>query len=221
MEKPINPNSRDAQAMSSDQADDQPDGRDSELLAQLAALPKSMAPTNDAWQRIASRIYAEKAGFDPYSRTVIGSQTASIGRGWLALAASLLLVVTSVVVLQSGTGVQTPADQPLAINAQDGLLLNEQGARVPAASIEREYQAAFKEFQTVELSNAPSELAVSPRIQQDWELMQQLERELLAALELQPENPWLLQKLTHLRSRQLQLLHVIADSGQPPGGNLI
>lgn len=221
MEKPINPNFSGAEVQLKDLEKASGDSHDIALLAQLAALPKSIQPANDAWQRIASRIDSEAAGFGPSSNAGNHSRAASSGRGWLALAASLLLAVISGVLIRTGTDVQQPADQPLAINSQDGLFLNEQGARVPATSIEREYQAAFKELLTRGFAQAPVALAASPEIQQDWELMQQLERELLAALELQPENRWLLQKLMQLRSRQLQLLRVIADSGQLPGGNLI
>jgi hypothetical protein len=67
----------------------------------------------------------------------------------------------------------------------------------------------------------PAAQAAAPEILQDWELMRQLESELRLALEQEPDNSFLLQKLISLRARQLQLLHLIADSGRLPGGNLI
>jgi len=212
-------------------ADAPEDSTDAGLLAQLGALPKSMAPRHDPWQRIAARIEHERAGSRASGGHGQNARSATFGRGWLALAASLWLVATSVVLLRPDSGAPPQAGQPQVAASQQRPLLNEQGVRVPATAIEREYQAAFREFLAMEFSQAPASLAAGTEIQQagiqkaglqkDWALMQRVEAELLIALEQEPQNPWLLQKLTHLRSRQLQLLHAIADSGHRPQGNPI
>jgi len=191
----------------------QNDERDESLLKELAALPKSRQPEHDVWQEISTRIASEQV-------EAIQSKNSPI-RGWLALAASVLLVAISSAFIMNGIELSAPAVQPTAEVRTDHLPLNEIGARVPASSLEREYQAAFREF--VRLDPANSGLAGIERaaIQQDWQLMQQLEQELKAALELEPENPWLAQRLLHLRAHQLQLLRTIADSGHLPGRNLI
>ena len=189
------------------------DDRDESLLKGLAALPKSRRPDHDAWPEICRRIASEKV--DP-----IASKGSNM-RGWLALAASLLLVAVSSVFMMNGYESSLPGGQPAAEARSDHLPLNEIGARVPANLLEREYQAAFKEFVRLDLVNAGAAGDERKALQKDWQLMQKLERELKAALELEPENPWLAQRLLHLRERQLQFLRVIADAGPVPGGNLI
>ncbi len=191
----------------------QNDVRDESLLRDLAALPKSRQPEHDVWQDISSRIAREKVDRDVSKN--------SSRRGWLALAASVLLVAISSVFMTNGVELSAPAAQPTADIRTDHLPLNEIGARVPANSLEREYQAAFREYVRLDLAHAGSAGIEREAIQQDWQLMQQLEQELKAALELQPENPWLAQRLLQLRAHQLQLLRTIADTGHEPGRNLI
>jgi hypothetical protein len=227
MDKPHNPDFVNAANMPGERLDNA-------LLEQLAALPKSIAPQNDPWLQIAARIEHERAGSSGSHGQ--NSRNATFGRGWLALAASLLLVLTSLALLKPSSDSPAAGGQPQVAAKEQHPLLNEQGARVPATAIEREYQAAFREFVAMELSQGPAGLAAGTEIRQaglqqaglqkaefqkDWALMQRVEAELLVALELEPQNPWLLQRLMHLRSRQLQLLHAIADSGHRPQGNPI
>jgi len=187
--------------------------RDESLLKNLAALPKSMQPEHDVWQEISRRIANQEID--------AGIRNNSSRRGWLALAASLMLMAISSVFMMNGFELSTPANQPTAEVKSNHLPLNEAGARVPANSLEREYQAAFREFVRLDLVRAGSPGLDREAIQQDWQLMQQLEQELKAALELEPENPWLAHRLLKLRAHQLQLLRVIADTGPSPGRNLI
>jgi hypothetical protein len=223
MEKPINSGSGSGQAHDpfADSVNDLAGGNDVELLKNLAALPRSIQPANDPWQQIASRIANEQAGFGKSGKSGKRSWIAHSGKGWLALAASLMMAVISYVFVSNGNDFAEPELQPLAIQSEPGLMLNEQGARVPVTSIELEYQAAFREFSTLKYTPVPAAQAAAPEILQDWELMRQLESELRLALEQEPDNSFLLQKLISLRARQLQLLHLIADSGRLPGGNLI
>jgi len=187
------------------------DSRDAGLVKELAALPRSMQPENDAWGAIANRIAS--------GAVEKGANRNSSMRGWLALAASLMLVAVSSLFIQRGGETQQPANQPFA--AAEPLRLNEWGVRVPASSVELEYQAAFREYLGLNLAHTKPGGLAREDVQQDWLLMQRLEQELLAALELEPENLWLAQRLMQLRASQLNFLRVIADSGQLPGRNLI
>lgn len=189
------------------------DERDKSLLKDLATLPRSRQPEHDVWQEISSRIASEKV-------LAIQSKNSPM-RGWLALAASVLLVAISSAFIMNGIELSEPAVHPTAEVRTDHLPLNEIGARVQANSLEREYQAAFREFVRRDLAQSGAAGIERAAIQQDWQLMQQLEQELKAALEMEPENPWLAQRLLQLRAHQLQLLRTIADSGHVPGRNLI
>lgn len=206
----------------------QTDERDENLLKQLAALPRSRRPDHDAWQEISIRIGHEKSmriagekSMRIAGEEVDGSASTNPAmRGWLALAASVLLVAVSSVFMMNSSELSAPAVQPMAEVRTDQLFLNEIGARVPANSLEREYQAAFREFVRLDVAHAGPTAIERAAIQQDWQLMLQLEQKLKAALQLEPENPWLAQRLRKLRAQQLQLLRVSTDTGLLPGRNL-
>ena len=85
--------------------------------------------------------------------------------------------------------------------------------------VEREYQAAFREFVAVGAVDINSPNLVGETFKQSWQLMQQLEADLQAALLQEPGNLLLQQRLMQLRVHQLRLLHVIA--GQGPRRNLL
>lgn len=193
------------------------DEREEGLLKDLAALPRSRQPEHDAWQQIASRIANEKAS----ERVDRSESFRPAMRGWLALAASVLLLVASSVFVMNGSDLSAPSSERTAQAGSDQQLLSEIGARVPADSLEREYQAAFKEFVRLEMTQSGPSADEREAIQQDWQRMLQLEQELQAALAQEPENPWLAQRLRKLRAHQLQLLRVSTDTGEQPGSNLI
>ena len=191
--------------------------REENLLKELAALQRSRQPEHDAWQQIASRIASKKASEKVDSSTSIKPAM----RGWLALAASVLLLVASSVFVMNGSDLSAPSAERTAEAGSDQQFLNEIGARVLADSLEREYQAAFREFVRLDRAQAWPSANERVAIQQDWQLMLQLEQELQAALEREPENPWLAQRLRKLRAHQLQLLRVSTDTGLLPGSNMI
>ena len=200
-----------------------PDGDDDVLLGQLSSLPRAVTPDNDPWDRIEQRILAADAG----DRQTVQPRS----RAWLAVAASFLLVAVSVVfVAQNSISVKpgsTPTAEglapvnPAAALNQQAKMLNERGTQVPALSLEREYQAAFREFRSMEAVAELQTNEMDEGLLLSWEEMERVERALLMALEKNPGNRMLLQRLTKLRARQLQFLHLIADSGQAPGSKLI
>ena len=193
---------------------------DAALLHDLAALPKAIAPAQDQWQHISQRIAGDASG----NTSALPSVHEYARRNWLALAASVLLVAVTGFFVMQAVQIQTPAPVTVADSSNKNTqqtAVAETIVRWPTSSVEREYQAAFREFVSLD----PSKLAVSVQTRtamvQDWELMQQLERDLSMALEQEPENPLLLDRWLQLRASQLQLLHVIAETGQWPGRTLI
>jgi len=200
----------------------EPGGDDAVLLEQLSSLPKAVRPGNDPWDRIEQRIMASNTE---------GQQTVQPkSRAWLSVAASFLLVAVSVVfVAQNSVSVNpgpAPGRESLApvipavASNQQANMLNERGARIPAIALEREYQAAFREFRSMEAVSEFQALEMDEDLLLSWQEMEKVERALLMALQENPGNRMLLQRLTKLRARQLQFLHLIADSGQAPGSKL-
>jgi hypothetical protein len=195
---------------------------DAVLIKQMSFLPKAISPNNDPWAKIEQRILASR------SASKQADQPGS--RAWLAVAASLMLVAVSVVfVVQNSVPTHSGA-APLAESAPDddsasvnhqASLLNERGARIPALSIEREYQAAFREFRGMEAVADLQPLEMDAGLVLGWEEMQKVESALKLALDQDPGSSMLVHRLAKLRARQLQFLHSIADSGMAPGSNLI
>jgi hypothetical protein len=193
-----------------------------------------MQPAHDPWQQISQQISqagsTERPGRRPGPWHDGAHQLARdkfnfgafAGRTWLALAASVMLVAVSSVFVMQSAELQTPASQPVA-NVDDPLpaMAESTIAYRPTTSLEREYQAAFREFVRLDLSEASVSANTRAAMLQDWELMQKLEQDLLVALEQEPENSLLLDRWMQLRASQLQLLHVIAETGQLPGRTLI
>lgn len=193
------------------------DDGDMALLRELAALPKAIHPAHDPWQKISQRIAA-----GPSSRSSAEQPGQFFaGKAWLALAASIALVAVSSFFILQTSGSKVPEHQPVAINEDQHPAWAATTARWPTSNVEREYQAAFREFVSLDLPKTTVPGKVRAAMVQDWELMQQLELDLLAALEQEPENTLLLDRWMHLRARQLQLLHIIAETGQLPGRTLI
>lgn len=189
------------------------------LLGDLAALPQSIQPGTDPWQKIARRIALAQAGDRAGGQTAREKQQITWTKAWMALAASVLLVVVSSLFMLSNNEIQSPEGQAVAIDKSP--VLNELGAQIPTTSVEREYQAAFREFAGLGAVDINSPNRTSEAIRQSWDLMQQLETELHTAMAQEPENPLLKQRLKQLRVHQLNLLHIIADSGLAPRRNLI
>jgi hypothetical protein len=197
-------------------------GDDTVLLAQLSSLPSTVSPGNDPWVKIEQRILASKAE----DRQAVQPQS----RAWLAVAASLMLVAVSVLFVVQNSVPTHSGTAPLAEGAPDhdsasvnhhASLLNERGARIPALSIELQYQAAFREFRGMEVVADLQPMEMDAGLVLGWEEMQKVESALKLALDQEPGNSMLVHRLAKLRARQLQFLHSIADSGMAPGSNLI
>ena len=188
-----------------------------QLLVDLAALPRSMRPGRDPWPAIRARI---TDGQVPVEKRAWPARN-----GWMGIAASLaLVVITSLLLLQpdeSTTPVGEIAQLPVAEALTDSPLVLSQTSRVPVLSVEREYLAAVKEYLSLDSMAGMPGGAADQEILMSWDVMLQLETELKAALQREPDNVLLAQRLIQLRARQLQLLQLIAESGPTPWRNLI
>lgn len=173
-----------------------------ELLQQLAALPREIAPANDAWPGISSRISGVSAG---------GAIPSKRFRFWpLATAAALLVMLSAGLLSERFGSVSEPG---LASMADSGDPVGPKvgpGFSDSMAVGEREYQAAFKEFLALDTAmSLPDRLSPEP-IGQGWETLHQAEIQLQAALQEQPDNRFLNSRMTSLRARQIELLQQIA-----------
>lgn len=194
---------------------------DAALLQDLAALPRAVRPVNDPWPLISRRISATRPG-EASNKTAVFRRHSPVG--W-ALAASVMLAAFSALFILQGPDAPAPAQTPVATTGHSagspGTEPAEFTAPLPDTFAEREYQAAFREFVRLDLSRSVVSRNARDAMLQDWALMRRLEKDLLLAMEQEPDNALLQDRWVHLRASQLQLLHVIAEAGQLPGRTLI
>lgn len=193
------------------------DNGEAALLRDLAELPKSIQPTTDPWQQISQRIASQQ----PRHSSPLWQSRDFTGRTWLAMAASVMLVALTGFFVMQSSRTESPVHDPVAQANDPEPGLAETSAPRPTSAVELEYQAAFMEFVRLDLSQPSVSGTAKTAMVQDWELMQQLEKDLLAALQQEPDNPLLKDRWLQLRAHQIQLLHVIAEIGQVPGRTLI
>jgi hypothetical protein len=194
---------------------------DTVLLKDIATLPRAIRPTQDPWPQISRRISGSNPG-EVSSKAAIFRRHGPVS--W-ALAASVMLAAVSALLIMWEPGILEPSHTPVA--ATEGSVESpatepaEFAVPLPDSFAEREYQAAFREFVRLDLSQSVVSSNTRDAMLQDWALMRQLEQDLLLAMEQEPDNALLQDRWVHLRASQLQLLHVIADAGQLPGRTLI
>lgn len=162
-----------------------------ELLKKLAGLPREIRPVNDPWPQISARI--ERSG--PAFRSP----------GWMlrAVAASVVLLLAVGVLLRPAwnTGPAAPVE-PVAESP---------GAGVPAppgmlVSVDAEYLAAFREFVGIGGANDTLTSQTVEKIEMGWADLQLAEAALAAALEENPGDLFLNERMLELRARQLGFL---------------
>lgn len=172
---------------------------EAELIRRLGELPKRIEPRNDPWPRIQERIAAEGAG------------RPRAGMPWFNLAAAVALAFAIGVFFGQSWQEMAPDTAPVAELAQENGQMNS----VPnlggtLAGTERVYQAAFRQY--IDIGNAMQTLkpATLDAIERDWQEMLDAESALAAALEQNPNNPWLNKRMLELRARQLEMLKQLA-----------
>lgn len=178
-----------------------------ELLARLAELPREMKPGRDLWPEIDAGI------------TKLESQAASTkssGRWWFqAAAASVVLILTAGVLLKPLYDVNAPSSEPVASNGTTPTVVKP-GVRGAGSSrflnvADAEYLAAFREF--INAGESRSDLAPQTieKIESGWADLRVTEAALTVALEENPGNLFLNERMLELRARQLGFLQQLVS----------
>jgi len=164
-----------------------------DLLKNLAELPREIRPGRDPWPEISARIEQSLPG--------AGSVHRPQRRMLLAAAASVVLaLVVGLLLKPSLTGGPVPSNGPdtlqLVSNPEPGFLM----------AADAEYQAAFREF--INVNDAPSGLnpETVEKIEMTWVDLRVMESALAAALQENPGDLFLNERMLELRARQLGFL---------------
>jgi hypothetical protein len=179
-----------------------------ELLSRMADLPREISPGRDPWPEIIAAIDSAQAGPGSVKRRV---------NGWLmAAAASIMVAIAAGLILKPGfeesavpTGSLASTD-PVSTPIEDNVYENP-GILGTLDAIDAEYIAAFREF--IGAGGPDSDLA--PRtvehIEQGWADLRMTEEALTAALDQNPDNLFLNERLAELRARQLGYLQQLVS----------
>ncbi len=176
-----------------------------QLLDRLAELPREISPGRDPWPEISTRM--EHAG------TTEGS-TRSGHSGWyLAAAASVVLAFAVSLLLkpvwEAGPFPDGKPDAGSPSMAMDGSVSDGPMVGPPPGlleTIDAEYVAAFREYTRVGGSRENLAQQTIEKIEMGWTEMQVVESALVAALEENPGDHFLNERMLELRARQLGFL---------------
>jgi len=169
-----------------------------ELLDRLAGLPRELEPGRDPWPEISNRIEQGSAG----------RRSASTNRRWLvqAVAASAVLFLAAGLLFESSrkSRPEAPQNSMNAASSFEGF----GPVTIPGllAVSEVEYQAAFREFISVGYSRESLPSQAVEKIEMDWTDLLTTETALTAALEKNPDDQFLNDRMLALRARQLGFL---------------
>lgn len=185
-----------------------------ELLRRIAALPREIRPARDPWPEISARITASAA----HPPREVRLQRWSVPRwsmprwSMLGAAASVVVALVAGWLLMSNRAAPPVAPGSPVEFADTAAVSAEAvaGMRATLTASEAEYRAAFREFIPVGSARpnlTPQTVAV---IESGWADMRQTETELLAALAMRPNDPFLNDRMLELRARQLGFLQRLA-----------
>jgi hypothetical protein len=174
-----------------------------ELLSRLAELPREMSPEQDPWPEISARL----------GRTGTGAGFTRTAPGWWlrAAAASVLLVFAAGLLLRPSWNTGPLSSEGLtshtqtAVTGKDG---QDQAAGAPGLldAIDAEYLAAFREFINVGGSRGSLAPQTVEKIEMGWADLRVTETALATALEENPGDLFLNERMLELRARQLGFL---------------
>lgn len=163
-------------------------------VGELGELPRDIEPARDLWPNIEARLAPRSAATVPASRRWgLGAIAASVAVAFLA---GLLL------------GRQSP-DAVIPVDQPERLTLAEAAAPAVAIALEateREYRAAWKGFGPLGLTPTTLQPDTLEALALSWQTMKEAESGLLTALEENPENAFLAEKLLELRGQQLEFM---------------
>ena len=173
---------------------------DKELLRRIAELPREIRPARDPWPEIAARIEA------PARRRV------SVPRwGMLGAAASLVVALAAGWLLAPRSGGEAVQDDgAVQVAATQTATRPVTGLPAAVAASEAEYQAAFREFIPVGLDRSSLSPQTVATIETGWAELRAAEQRLALALEANPNDPFLNDRMLELRARQLGFLQRLA-----------
>jgi len=174
-----------------------------ELLSNIAELPREISPARDPWPGIAAAI------------EILPARAGSVkpaANWWLrAVAASLVLAFAAGLVLKSPFNEDTSSTKVL-VSSEAGSAALEAAAfgdsNVPGllSTVDAEYLAAFREFISVEDSHNSLAPQTIEKIELGWADLRVTEEALAVALEKNPGDRFLNERMLELRARQLGFL---------------
>lgn len=174
-----------------------------ELLERLAELPREKTPGRDPWPAISAAIERQPIGE--------GASKPS-SQWWLkAIAASIVFAFAAGLFLNTWLGEQEQTSRKVVTSGPvaDGVVQSGlAGARVPGLlrSVDAEYVAAFREFIGTGDSRDTLAQQTVEKIEMSWADLRMTEKALTAALDKNPGNLFLNERMLELRSRQLGFL---------------
>lgn len=174
-----------------------------ELLDRLAELPREKAPSRDPWPAIS-------AAMDAHST---GRRASGTGISWwpTAAAAAVVLALAAGFVLRPGLDDPNPVRGEQLVSAPvtaGQAVVGEPNARVSGMldSLDAEYAAAFREFIGAGESRDVLAQQTVEKIEMGWADMRVAEEQLTVALEQNPGDLFLSERMMELRARQLGFL---------------
>jgi len=172
------------------------------LLARLDALPREIVPGHDVWPAIANRIEKEPVG---------GVESVSSNRWWFPAAAAsfAVLIAAGILLGRHDNTISAPTQAGFAARQQSELTRTG-GLAGTLLATELEYQAAFREFISVGEPSGHLRHQTVEKMMAGWMDLRESEAGLSLALQQNPGNPFLNEKMLKLRSRQLEFLKQIA-----------
>ncbi|MFC1688535.1 hypothetical protein ACFL07_02620 [Pseudomonadota bacterium] len=167
--------------------------KEQDLLKHLAELPREISPASDPWPRIAARIDQSLPGR--------GSDARPQRRIWLAAAASLVLAVFAGLLLKPALN-----EGPMPSGQADDLLADNGPPPGAVYAVDVEYQAAFREFISIGDSQRGLNAQTMEKLESTWTDLRVTETALAEALQMNPGDPFLNERMLELRARQLGFL---------------
>ena len=158
-----------------------------QLIDRLAELPREISPGRDPWPEISARM--------DQSGPATGSSRSGYRRWYGAAAASVVLAFAASLLLKPAWET-SPSPDALAAGPPPGL----------RDAIDAEYMAAFREYTRVDSSRENLTPGTIEKIEMSWTELQVVETALVAALEENPGDHFLNERMRELRARQLGFL---------------
>jgi len=178
-----------------------------ELLARLAELPREIKPGRDLWPGI-------DAGITRLEQQAVSTKPS--GRWWIhAAAASVVLVLTAGVLLKPLYEERTSSTESIASYESVSSAFNPGIDGAGSARLlniaDAEYLAAFREFISAGDSRSDLKPQTIEKIESGWADLRVTEAALTVALEENPGDLFLNERMLELRARQLGFLQQLVS----------